>query len=114
MPHDRMLATRNSYTWIHKYIFPGGLCLSVPAIERAVAAHTRLRIDDAPRTRPALRDDAAAVARTVPGRVAAASAELGFDETFRRMWEFYLAYSEAGFRGEYLDVWQFGMVKPGR
>jgi cyclopropane-fatty-acyl-phospholipid synthase len=23
---------------------------------------------------------------------------LGFDDTFRRMWEFYLAYCEAGFR----------------
>jgi len=34
-------------------------------------------------------------------------ATLGFDETFRRMWEFYLAYSEAGFRSGYLDVGQF-------
>src|SRR5262249_54940323 len=25
MPHDRMLASRNTYTWIQKYIFPGGL-----------------------------------------------------------------------------------------
>ncbi len=32
---------------------------------------------------------------------------LGFDQTFRRMWEFYLAYSEAGFRSGYLDVAQF-------
>ncbi|MEP6649149.1 MAG: cyclopropane-fatty-acyl-phospholipid synthase family protein, partial [Lapillicoccus sp.] len=24
MPHDRMQATRNTYTWVHKYIFPGG------------------------------------------------------------------------------------------
>ncbi len=24
MPHDRMLATRGGYTWINKYIFPGG------------------------------------------------------------------------------------------
>ena len=29
---------------------------------------------------------------------------LGFDETFRRMWILYLAYSEAGFRAGYLDV----------
>ncbi len=28
---------------------------------------------------------------------------LGFDDTFRRMWEFYLAYCEAGFRSGYLD-----------
>ena len=38
-------------------------------------------------------------------------ARLGFDPTFRRMWEFYLAYSEAGFRGGYLNVWQFGLVQ---
>src|SRR4051794_12627287 len=25
MPHDRMLATRRSYTWMHKYVFPGGI-----------------------------------------------------------------------------------------
>lgn len=28
---------------------------------------------------------------------------LGFDDIFRRMWEFYLAYCEAGFRSGYLD-----------
>ena len=33
MPHDRMLATRNTYTWINKYIFPGGFLPSVEAIE---------------------------------------------------------------------------------
>ncbi len=37
--------------------------------------------------------------------------EGAFDETFRRMWEFYLAYSEAGFRVGYLGVQQFGMAE---
>ena len=37
-------------------------------------------------------------------------AALGFDDTFRRMWEFYLAYCEAGFRVGYLDVHQFSLV----
>lgn len=37
-------------------------------------------------------------------------AALGFDATFRRMWEFYLAYSEAGFRARYLDVRQFTLT----
>ena len=36
-------------------------------------------------------------------------AALGFDETFRRMWEFYLAYCEAGFRVGYLDVYQLSL-----
>ena len=31
---------------------------------------------------------------------------LGFDERFKRMWEFYLHYCEAGFRSEHIDVRQ--------
>ena len=38
---------------------------------------------------------------------------LGFDETFRRMWSFYLAYSEAGFRSGYLDVVQLVLTRRG-
>ena len=37
---------------------------------------------------------------------------LGFDETFRRKWEFYLAYSEAGFASGYLDVAQVRLERP--
>lgn len=38
--------------------------------------------------------------------------ELGFDERFRQLWRFYLAYCEAGFRSGRIDVAQFAMVKP--
>ena len=34
------------------------------------------------------------------------AAEQGFDERFKRLWEFYLFYCEAGFRSEYIDVRQ--------
>ena len=37
--------------------------------------------------------------------------QLGFDETFRRMWEFYLAYCEAGFRTGYLGVSQLQLTR---
>ena len=36
MPHDRMLATRDTYTWIVKYIFPGGHLPSVQAVHEQV------------------------------------------------------------------------------
>ena len=39
-------------------------------------------------------------------------AALGFDETFRRMWHFYLEYSRAGFASGYLDVWQLTFTRP--
>lgn len=34
-------------------------------------------------------------------------ARLGFDERFKRMWTYYLAYCEAGFRAGTIDVRQF-------
>jgi cyclopropane-fatty-acyl-phospholipid synthase len=44
MPHDRMLKTRNTYTWINKYIFPGGFLPSVRVIDEITRAHTSLRM----------------------------------------------------------------------
>ena len=38
--------------------------------------------------------------------------ELGFDETFVRMWHFYLEYSRAGFASGYLDVNQLTFARP--
>ncbi len=35
MSHERYRATRNSYGWIHKHIFPGGLIPSLRAIEES-------------------------------------------------------------------------------
>ena len=37
MRHERYLATRRSYGWIQKYIFPGGMIPSLEAIEAVVA-----------------------------------------------------------------------------
>ena len=60
-----MLASRNTYTWIQKYIFPGGLLPSVEAIIGVTERHTRLRTVDMIVPASALRRDAAAVARTL-------------------------------------------------
>jgi cyclopropane-fatty-acyl-phospholipid synthase len=108
MPHDRMLASRGDYSWIHKYVFPGGLIPSVPAIEQSVAVHTGLHIGE----RRSLGLDYARTLAHWRRRFLARwedVAALGFDDTFRRMWEFYLAYCEAGFRCGYLDVYQFSL-----
>ena len=61
MPHDRMLATRNTYTWIQKYIFPGGLIPSAEVIESDCAATAGRPA----RVRRGLRPHAAAVAGAV-------------------------------------------------
>ena len=104
MPHARMLATRTTYTWIHKYIFPGGLIPSAEAIaQHSAAAGLRVRENDG------YGGHYAETLRLWRERFTQRAAEigaLGFDPVFRRMWEFYLAYSEAGFRAGYLDVRQ--------
>ncbi|AHH97143.1 cyclopropane-fatty-acyl-phospholipid synthase family protein [Kutzneria viridogrisea] len=110
MPHDRMLAAANAYTWIHKYVFPGGLIPSVESIGEAVSEYTGLRVVQD----RAFGQDYALTLRLWRKRFLDNWEEVaaqGFDETFRRMWEFYLAYSEAGFRAGYLDVHQLSLAK---
>ena len=112
MPHDRMLAGRNTYTWVQKYIFPGGQLPSVQAVDETARAHTGLRVT-------ACDGFGAHYAQTLKlwrERFAQQDGEvddLGFDATFRRMWDFYLAYSEAGFRSGYLDVHQIKLTGQG-
>jgi cyclopropane-fatty-acyl-phospholipid synthase len=110
MPHERMLAGRHTYTWIQKYIFPGGLLPSVEAVAETVREHTGLTVT----RRDAFGPHYAETLRLWRERFTERAGEvaaLGFDETFRRMWTFYLAYSEAGFRSGYLDVQQYLLTK---
>ncbi|TWP36392.1 SAM-dependent methyltransferase [Leekyejoonella antrihumi] len=110
MPHHRVLETRNTYTWIHKYIFPGGALPSVRML-RDQAATAGLHItDDLP-----MGDSYAKTLQLWAEHFSAerdALESLGFDETFRRMWTFYLRYSEGGFRSGYLDVHQLTFTRP--
>jgi cyclopropane-fatty-acyl-phospholipid synthase len=105
-------ATKDTYTWIRKYIFPGGQCSSVEAIERTLGAHTSLRITDQYRFGRHYAETLHRWRLRFESKAAEVDA-LGFDETFRRMWSLYLAYSEAGFRTGYLDIAQFTVTKPG-
>ena len=103
--HDRLVATRNTYTWIHKYIFPGGMLPSTDAISQVTRKHTSMHVSNiAPmgqhyaHTLRLWREQFVSRWQSVQA--------LGFDDRFCRMWEFYLAYCEAGFRTGYLDVAQ--------
>ena len=110
MPHDRMLATRNTHTWIQKYIFPGGLIPSAKAILDITEGQTGLR----PVDMFSLREDYAETLRLWRERFMQRRktlAHVGFDEVFARMWELYLAHAEAGFRSGYLNVYQWAFVK---
>ena len=94
--------------WVRKYIFPGGympaLSEVVPAIERAGLFITDIEI---------LRFHYADTLRGWRRKFTANRdkvAEL-FDERFCRMWEFYLAASEAAFRYSAHEVFQIQFAK---
>ena len=108
MRHDRMLTTRNTYTWINKYIFPGGFLPSVEVIDQITRERTTLRVTD----RLSFGRHYAETLRQWDQRFLANRERvigLGFDETFVRMWHFYLEYSLAGFASDYIDVNQIVM-----
>jgi cyclopropane-fatty-acyl-phospholipid synthase len=111
MAHHRYVATRHSYGWIQKYIFPGGLIPSLDAIDQTLQEHTTLSVTN----RRSLGQDYARTLHEWRNNFNThwdAIKAQGFDETFRRMWEFYLAYCEAGFRTGYLDVFQLSIKRP--
>ena len=95
--------------WIERYIFPGGhlpiLSEIMPAIERSGLIVTDVEI-----LRLHYADDAGRVARALHGAIATRSQRL-YDERFCRMWEFYLAMSEAAFRFQDAVVFQIQLAK---
>ena len=101
---------KKSVDFIKRYIFPGSCIPSVTAISRA-AVSTDLRLhhleDITPHYAVTLRkwrENFLANLRQVK--------DLGFSDTFARMWEYYLRYCEAGFEERYLGSVQLVYTKP--
>lgn len=95
MPHRRYDPDPAGYGWINKYIFPGGEIPSLEALsapireaglrtvaEREIGKHYVATLAS---WRQRFNDNLDTVLA------------LGFSDTFTRMWDFYLAYCEAGF-----------------
>ena len=98
-----------STDFIQQYIFPGG-CLPCPAEFRRQAEAAGLKVVD----EMAFGADYAETLRrwrrqflTERSRIL----QLGFDERFMHLWEFYLAYCEAAFDEANIDVVQYTLQK---
>ncbi|MCR4523059.1 MULTISPECIES: cyclopropane-fatty-acyl-phospholipid synthase family protein [Bosea] len=88
--------------FIQRYIFPGGCLPSVPVLRSQAEAAGFCLTEQL-----AFGDSYALTLREWRRRFQErwhAIAPLGFDEAFRRLWEFYLCYCEAGFRAATIDV----------
>ena len=99
-----------STDFIQQYIFPGG-CLPSPSEFRKAANAAGLEVVD----QFAFGKDYAETCRRWRSDFLHKRAEiepLGFDEKFMRTWEFYLAYCEAAFEEQNIDVMQFTLLKP--
>ena len=102
---------RRRVDFIQRYIFPGGMLPSANIL-RSLAERFEM---------PLIREQVfgqdyaktIAVWRTNFGRSWADLTSLGFDEPFRRLWEYYLCYCEAGFRAGKIDVRQLVFARPG-
>ena len=96
--------------FIQQYVFPGG-CLPCPSEFRAQAAKAGLEVVDEfafgldyARTLAIWRERFLHEQERV--------LQLGFDQRFLRIWEFYLAYCEAAFEQGSTDVVQYTLRKP--
>ncbi|PPC77857.1 SAM-dependent methyltransferase [Pokkaliibacter plantistimulans] len=99
---ERFAAYRQRADFIQRYIFPGGMLPSPQAMrEQIAAAGLHLVLEDG------FGDDYARTLRHWHQAFNSqwpALQQQGFDERFRRMWNYYLAYCESGFKAGSIDV----------
>ena len=98
---------RTDEDFIQKYIFPGGFLPSLDLIKK-LAKKNYLSLDKT----NSYSEDYAKTLFTWKKNFSSTwdnISPLGFDDYFRRMWEFYLSYCEAGFKAKNIDLIQFSM-----
>ena len=105
---DLFARYRRGTDFVQQHVFPGGM-LPSPSVFRRQAARAGLVVGDA-----------FAFGRDYARTLAEWSANFeqrwptietqGFDERFRRLWRFYLAYCQAGFNSGCTDVLQFELA----
>jgi cyclopropane-fatty-acyl-phospholipid synthase len=97
--------------FIKRYIFPGSCIPSVAAISNAMAGETDLRLFDLEDITPHYATTLRRWREKFLENLARIKA-LGFDQTFIRMWIYYLQYCEAGFEEKYLRDVHLLFAKP--
>ncbi len=109
---QRFERARREVDFIKKFIFPGSCIPSVTALCSAATANGDLRL-------AAYDDHTPHYARTLAEwrvncqRHEQAIDRLGYNASFRRMWDFYLCYCEGGFAERAISVGHLLFAKPG-
>ena len=111
IPDQRYSASLKTVDFIQKYIFPGGRLPSNHIIADNVAQYTDLQVVDH-------HDIGQDYAKTLAHWKVSFLENIqqikqqGFDDTFCRMWEYYLCYCEGGFSERAISTVQYLMAKP--
>ncbi|MHA6160531.1 class I SAM-dependent methyltransferase [Pseudomonas sichuanensis] len=108
---QRYAQARRSVDFIQRYIFPGGALPSLSVLLDTASRQTALNLlhmedfgQDYARTLRHWRDNL----RLARG----ALSEMGYDDTFQRLWEFYLCYCQGGFEERVIGVAQLLWATP--
>ncbi len=102
---------RNHTDFIQRYIFPGGM-LPTPQHIRDLSLEHHLQVEEELGFGQDYAHTLALWRHQFLAQWPALEA-LGYDEKFKRTWEYYLAYCESGFRHDALDVRLFKLRKLG-
>jgi len=112
MPDQRYARSKKSVDFIQRYIFPGGFLPSTATVAALTGSETDMQLIG-------VEDITVHYARTLAAwrsrflSQGEQLQQLGFDEQFQRLWEFYFCYCEGGFRERAIGTSQFLMAKPG-
>lgn len=107
---ERFESYRARPDFIQQYIFPGGM-LPTKALMASHARDAQLEIIDREWFGASYAETLAVWRSRFRGAEAQMSA-MGYDERFQRIWNYYLAYCEAGFRSGALDVGLYVLSRP--
>jgi cyclopropane-fatty-acyl-phospholipid synthase len=108
---QRYPVAKNSIDFIQRYIFPGGCLPCVAALGEAIAGNTDLRAYHLEDIGPHYATTLHHWRRRFFANIDKVR-RLGYPERFIRMWEYYLAYCEGGFRQRVIGTVQLLLVKP--
>ena len=105
----RFQTYRRSADFLQLYIFPGGM-LPSPAVLEQVATTHGFGFETVSTFAHSYAETLRRWRETFDARWATIQ-PLGFDERFKRMWDYYLASCEGGFRAGSIDVGQFRLTR---
>lgn len=108
---QRYHIAKKEVDFIQRYIFPGGCLPSVEVIANTVSKHTDMRFFHLEDIGPDYATTLFKWRERFFNNLSQVK-ELGYSDTFIRMWEFYLCYCEGGFHERGIGTIQLLLTKP--